>query len=917
MRNLYKNYLKLTFVFLFVFSYTNFLKAQERIKEDRLGRIEHEYKMLINPASRKIPENITEKELLYVFSTDAQLQPSFKEGYSSRNTDRWFSRGPRNLGGRTRALAIDINDENIILAGGVSGGMWRSSNGGTNWRRTTATTQLPNVSCVAQDTRSGNTSTWYYGTGELTGNSASGGSAPYRGDGIFKSTDNGVTWAQLEATADASAESFTSKFQYVWNILVNPSNGDVYAATYGAIYRSTDGGTSWTEVLNGGDASYTDIGVTSTGVLYATISSTNALQRGVFRSTNGTTWTDITPAALPSTYNRMNIAIAPSNESVVYIFAATPASGVGETNNEHSFFKYTYLSGNGSGSGGTWVNRTSNLPSFGGVVGDLNQANYNQFVKVKPDDENVVFIGSTNLYRSTDAFTTSSNTAWVGGYSPRNNVSRYKNQHPDQHSLVFLPSDPKTMIVGHDGGLSKTTDNLATNAGGTDGTATLPIEWTDLNNGYYTTQAYAVAIDPNTIEDNRILAGFQDNGKWSINSDIATADWSEEIGGGDGSFVAIVAGKDVRYISTQNGSVARVEGADIENPDNWDHVHPAAATGQLFINPFILDKNDQKIMYYPAGSYIWRNNDVEAIETGWDFDGTNASSWTRLSNTFISSGTMSALDVSKSSPANVLYYGTSNGQVYKLSNAQATNPTATNITGISFPTGAYVSCITVDNTEADEVFVVFSNYGVISIWYSQNGGSSWTNVSGNLEQNSDGTGNGPSVRWLAISNPPNGTKTYYAGTSTGLYSTTSLNGTSTSWTQESANEIGNVVVTMVVARDTDGLVVAATHANGIYSKGGVKITSIEEEIDNSTLEVVAYPNPTQNILNIKLENTTLQNAKVELYDLEGSLITEKLMFPYNTNDLEAKLSLGEFSSGVYILRVITGTSIKELKIVIE
>src|SRR5205085_2277462 len=105
----------------------------------------------------------------------------------------WQWRGPYNIGGRTLALAADIAGEDTLLAGGVSGGLWRSTNGGTSWTRTTTLSQLPSVSSIVQDVRPGKTNNWYYGTGELVGASPSAGGAYYDGDGIFKSTDNGHT----------------------------------------------------------------------------------------------------------------------------------------------------------------------------------------------------------------------------------------------------------------------------------------------------------------------------------------------------------------------------------------------------------------------------------------------------------------------------------------------------------------------------------------------------------------------------------------------------------------------------------------------------------------------------------------------------------------------------------------------------
>ena len=128
--------------------------------------------------------------------TTEQLRLDRRIGVSK--TD-WKKRGPYNVGGRTRALAVDISDENVLLAGGVSGGMWRSTDGGQNWSKTTKPEQLHSVTTIAQDLRTGKNSIWYYGTGEYTGNSAIGGgnNAYFSGDGIFKSTDGGENWKEI------------------------------------------------------------------------------------------------------------------------------------------------------------------------------------------------------------------------------------------------------------------------------------------------------------------------------------------------------------------------------------------------------------------------------------------------------------------------------------------------------------------------------------------------------------------------------------------------------------------------------------------------------------------------------------------------------------------------------------------------
>ncbi|HAS46275.1 MAG TPA: hypothetical protein DCS93_37690 [Microscillaceae bacterium] len=783
--------------------------AQDRdIREDRASdRVEYERAMLVNPKTGRIPDDIHRKSLEFIYSPKSHLQPRFhkssRAGVLAAGT-QWVQRGPYNVGGRTRALAIDKMDENIILAGGVSGGMWRSNNGGASWTKVTGASQNHSVTAIAQDPQ--NPTTWYYSAGEGSGNSASASfSAPFVGNGIYKSTDNGLTWVLLNSTASGENET-DNPFRITWNIQVHPTNGDIYVANarqyangQSGIWRSTDGGTTWQVVLDGGSAVYSDVVVDAQGVLYATISSTGT-NEGIFRSVDGINWININPGFLPTTYNRIVMDVAPSNQNVVYFFAA--ASG---GPNGHSFYKYTYTPGQGNGdgtdgNGGTWEDRSTNLPAGGGTTaGGLTQVNYNQYVKVKPDDENVVFIGSTNMYRSTDGFASTGNSTWIGGYHTTNFF--YPGHHPDNHSLVFFASNPNRMISGHDGGVSITEDNMA--VGGVH-----PVDWTYLNNGYYTTQVYGMDIDPKTAGDPRLSAGFQDNGKWTTHSFSGTSPWKQENFFGDGAYTAIVPGQDIRFFSNQNGFMFRVTGNDPENPTSAVLLRPNAF-GFLFVTPYILDPNDSNTMYFLAGANIYRNNNILYTNT--------LDSWERLSTANVGA-TITAISASEDNPKHRVYYGTNNGRVYRLDNAKTGDPVRTDVwTGKGFPVGAYVSNIAIDPTDANKVFVVFSNYGIQSVFYSEDAGANWTHVSGNLEENQDGTGNGPSTRWMRVHVKADGSKVYLIGTSVGLYSTNQINGAATDWMQEGTSAIGNVPVVMIKSRTSDGLVALGTHGTGLFS----------------------------------------------------------------------------------------------------
>jgi hypothetical protein len=167
-------------------------EASEGTEEDPHARSRYKWLLLRNPATNEIPRDIGRRELAFVKNLAGKTT-----GRQVTADIGWDARGPCNIGGRTKALAIDVTNENIIHAGCVSSGMWKSTDAGASWTKTTASDQLHSVSCIAQNEYPGNEDIWYYGTGEWGGGSASvplSAGATYRGDGIFKSTDNGENW---------------------------------------------------------------------------------------------------------------------------------------------------------------------------------------------------------------------------------------------------------------------------------------------------------------------------------------------------------------------------------------------------------------------------------------------------------------------------------------------------------------------------------------------------------------------------------------------------------------------------------------------------------------------------------------------------------------------------------------------------
>ncbi|MCK4792570.1 MAG: T9SS type A sorting domain-containing protein [Desulfobacteraceae bacterium] len=850
-------------------------QASEGTEEDPLARKRYEWFRLRDPATNEIPKNIGIRELNFVKKLAKQTN-----SHGHAVTREWIARGPYNIGGRTRALALDVKDENTIFAGGVSGGMWKSIDGGKSWKKTTAPDQLHSVSCITQNRTSGKEHIWYYGTGESY---PRGGSAAYsnlsdafyRGDGIFKSIDGGETWSPLPATVSGTPES-EDPFDYVFGLTIF-GDDSVFAATSKGLFKSMDGGASWEHVLNFGE-SYrsTEIAATTNETFYVTIGGIGS-DNGVYRSDDGIAWEHISPPEWPDTTERTAIGIVPSNENIVYFFTCLYEP-------KTQLWKYEHGVG--------WTNLTANLPNGGGLI---TYGGHMMIVKVKPDDENVLFLGTVGLFRSTD-----------GGQSFEC-IGAYGDFHVDQHAIVFSPSNPKVMFVGNDGGLFKTEDNLAEPTLDPT-TGEYHIEWQSLNSGYHTSQFYSVAIDHGTPHDETILGGTQDNAFLYTKSSNPQHPWEAIFRGSmDGGFATISDSGEYFYTS-QAGSFAMWRFDFPDGQLRWTDITPKQIIGGgLWLPPFVLDAHDQKIMYLPWRDQLWRNSDLTEIPYVFPPVTTDIN-WEQLEN--VTGSTITALGMSKGEPRRLYFatYDWTYGKLFKLDTPHAGQPIPEEITGSNFPYYPYspsVSCIAVDPQDANKLLVVFPNYGVISIYATEDGGSTWSPVAGNLEEYHDGSGSGPSIRWVSIlyvDEQP----IYFAGTSVGFFSTSKLDSMNTVWVQEGALTIGNVVVDMIDIRQSDGFVVIGTHGNGVYSTHVTEFPSGMKEIagqPESFKLLPAYPNPFNQATTVQFRLHKSGRVKLIVYNVLGEKIKTLIDGHLQVGEHNVRWSANDVSSGTYFIRL--------------
>ncbi len=666
-------------------------------KEDPHQREEWLRSTYISPENEKnIPENIDELQRNF-----AKSLPTASEGYyakgSTIQSQTWLNAGPNNIGGRTRAVAFDVNNPNILIAGGVSGGIWRSVDGGNSWVQTTGKKEIPSVTTIVQDKRPGKNNIWYFAGGEVLGNSAGQSKGTtFLGNGISKSTDNGLTWKPLESTTIGSEAGV---FGRIYRLVLDHTNQDksiIYAACYGAILRSEDGGDTWETVL-GNSANinrgprYTDLVINDSGTLYVSLSSnSDSNQSGFFRSTNGKDWENITPDELTGNYTRTVIAAAPGDMDLVYFLTMHYGSGgvycPDESSGCHTLLAMEY------NDGAEWYDLSENLPymKIKYITGVYNsQSGYDMCIAIKPDNPDVVIIGGTNIYVSDYAFFDSDNTQWVAGYNPNYNpyvysdpsvkwldiISEWRNMmFPtggwDFHTIVFHPTNPNIVLTGSDHGIHRL-NNLEESIDNEEFT------WDDLNNGYNTTQFYDCSIHPTEAGNETIVGGMQDNGTWAT---FTSSVMFDEMTGGDGMHSTINENGDI-LVSSQSGNIMRLIYEDDEMVDGYNFA-PQSDLGVsfAFYNPFEINPNDTKAIAMGAATgYVYCS----------DYTNESAASYNWY---FRDLGYVNVTNVAFSTtPANVLYLGTNYDGLYRITDVTNSNSTAEKISYPSEVNYAYTA----------------------------------------------------------------------------------------------------------------------------------------------------------------------------------------------------------------------------------
>ena len=504
--------------------------AETEEKRNVEGRAEAEFKMIKNPKTGKMPHDVHIKSIAAAKKTRALQLPAElnEDGVSLRSLPviGITPRGPNNYGGRTLGIGIDKRNSMNVLAGGASSGIFRSTNGGASWTRVTPSGDIHSVTAIAQDTRAGQEDTWYCGSGESSIASPDGVGALYYGNGLWKSTDNGVTWVPLASTK-SDLYSFDNDFDYIYRIVVNPNNGDVLVSASETIKRSSDGGATWSNVLGSnnraeklgksGDVIYN----VASNTFYASIYGSNTAG-GIYNSTDGIAWTKIaTPTVLGNGPLRIVLANV-ANTANVLAFYETTTSPCSTNKVALQLYNASMM---------TWTNYSDKIGVCAAGTSNpkviKSQGGYNMCIATKPDDANTVYFGGTEIYRlnlATFAY------EYIGGDQ---GTATATNLHVDNHYLTFDPNNNNLLWACNDGGMRTTVVTGTIAAGPTGGFA-----WTDRTTNYTTHQYYGSDISP--INGSTFLAGAAQDNAFTIHPTDATA---KEVGPTvDGVTIGMISG---------------------------------------------------------------------------------------------------------------------------------------------------------------------------------------------------------------------------------------------------------------------------------------------------------------------------------------------------------------------------------------
>ena len=794
--------------------YSNFLKNNPFSKTKSLSKKERK-QMGVPPNAYFEQEwlyssnpNLNRPEPEALFQLQAQLDAEEKLNRIPGDglDNQWVERGPNNVGGRTRAIIFAPGSTTKVFAGSVSGGLWVNNDitsSTSSWLQVNGVPGNLAVSSITVDPN--NASIMYIGTGEVyTGGDVN-------GNGVYKSIDGGNNWTNIYGAATSA--NIRDNIAYIQDIIAwnNPTTNltEVYfgvdAFVYGqqviagtngwawlglnriGLYKSTDG-INFNRIedavlKNASNRHYApntfDVG--SDGKLWmgTKYCSPYGVAGGmIFSTSNGTTWNNIRDFG---TNGRVEVVASKQNAGRLYVLLEDRTGGGLPTIRRTT---------DGFASNNVTVAlpvSTGNQPP---AANDFcrGQAFYDLMIGLNPSNDNEVYVGGIEIFKTTTAFT--ANTAgmwtqytdWTVTPTANGSTSTLRDGvHSDHHCMAFASGLTSRVVFGCDGGIY-----YSNNGGNSIGVR---------NKDFITTQFVKAGINQ-TGASQKLVAGAQDNGTQFINNAPAGTGASTTIAGGDG-FYCFVDEQDEYIISSYVFNVYKMH--NINGAQIGAGIYNSQTDGD-FVNQCGLDSTND-ILYTNGSNATDGFRIIRFIldkATGGFLTGSSF-----LTNTLLDE-TPTAF-VSSNYTNNRLTVGLANGKLLRLNSA---NGTATwSSVGDASWVGA-ISNIRYGSSE-NEIFVTFHNYGVPSVWYTANGNAAnptWQNKEGDL----------PNIPVKCIMKNPFASNEVVIGTELGVWYTNNFNVASPNW-KRANNGMKDVKVTAFDYRAVDNTILASTYGRGMFT----------------------------------------------------------------------------------------------------
>lgn len=694
------------------------------------------------------------------------------------------------------------------------------------------------------------------------------------GGGVWKSTNGGTAWTCLSDKFPVTS---------IADIAIDPTNSNnVYVATgdesgypfgsandfWGGVYsagvlRTVNGGTTWSQAFP--NIQQSDNQMIQRLLIHPTNNQIliGAARDGIYRTANaGGNITKVLNAYCHDMEWKPgdpNVVYAGGNGTIYRSInaGATWASvktGAGsgrmsiEVSASNANIVYALSEGGSflfSNDGGTtWI--TKSYPWGASFYGY-----YDMAFGVSPDNANILYAGGLNTVRSSNGGTSWTNVDNWSSFTSPNYV------HADKHGFGFIPGQPNTAFAATDGGIFKTTNNGA--------------NWTDLSNGLMIAQIYRLGTSPQNT--NLYLSGWQDNGCNLWNGTTWT-----RVYGADGMEAAIDANnQNLMYECYQNGGLQR----STNGGASWSYIAPS---GGYWITPFVLDPVTPSRLYYGGFGSLYRSNNT-------------GTSWSVISG--VNLGDYGSAIAVAPSNNNTVYYA-SFGRIHRCDVGAGTSVNITgtlpiNLTGINY--------IAVSNTDANKVWVCLGGYNAGNkVFYSSNGGTNWTNISGTLP-------NLP-INTIVYQNNT-ASERIYVGTDVGTYY---RDNTSNGW-KAFNNALPNVMVHELEINYTSNKLVAATYGRGIWQADLVTpsppsakaATAINSDMFNPSLNFTVSPNPASSFINLQVEGA-LENLTVDIYKMpKGTLVSQYKYTAAQAKNIHIKID--NLQTGLYAIRVQSGLAV--------